>query len=218
MNFQKLNHPLNLKKIDSKLILLLVFSFLIPFLLIFNLDCNKCIIQSDSAQSSILFLCIIPLIIIVFIFRENPIDFGFSLGDKKKVIIYSIIFSIFFTPLIFLVQYVPGVFNYYSANVFPSFIDFLIFELKLAIGLFSWEFFFRGLILFGLHKKLGNLALPIHAIPFAIFHLGKPNAEVFFSFFAALVLGQIALKSKSFLPAFIIHWILATELILLTNF
>jgi len=218
MNLPHLKHTLNLKKINPKLILILLLSFLIPFLFIFNLDCDKCIIQSDPTESALLFFCIIPLLIIVFIFREHPIEFGFSFGDKKKVLIYSIIFSIFLIPLIFLSQYFPGVLSYYSTNTFTNIFDLLLFELKLGIGLFSWEFFFRGFALFGLYKKIGNLALPIHAIPFAIFHLGKPNIEVIFSFFAALLLGQIALKSKSFLPAFVIHWILATEMLLLTNF
>jgi membrane protease YdiL (CAAX protease family) len=96
--------------------------------------------------------------------------------------------------------------------------DFLYFEATHGALLFFWEFFFRGFILFGLAKKIGPTALPVHAIPFALFHMGKPSAEVIASFFAALLLGQIALKAKSFLPAFLIHWAIHAEMIFLANF
>ncbi|MFA6065070.1 MAG: CPBP family intramembrane glutamic endopeptidase [archaeon] len=216
MHFGHLQKKLNLK-IDFKSCLLLALSLFIPFLFVVNLDCSKCIVPLDSALASLFFYGLIPLVIIVFLFREDPKVFGYSLGDKKLVLFSSIIFSLYLTPIILLFHFIPNLSAYYSIQTFASISEFILFELKLGVELFFWELFFRGFILFGLYKKLGNIALPIHAIPFTFFHLGKPPIEIIFSFIAALLLGQIALKSKSFLPAFAIHWIIATEMILLVN-
>lgn len=71
--------------------------------------------------------------------------------------------------------------------------------------MFAWEFFFRGFLLTLLSKNLGGWAVVAQAVPFCIAHLGKPPAEVGASFFAGLILGFVAWRERSFLPAFIGH-------------
>jgi len=168
--------------------------------------------------TSILLYGIIPLIIIIFIFKESPKKFGYSFGNKRKVIFYSIFFSMILTPIILLGYFFPDVNTYYTIKSMTSLHSLFLLELNMGFIISFWELFFRGFILFGLYKKIGNAALPVHAIPFALFHLGKPNIEVLASFFAAILLGQIAIKSNSFLPAFFIHWVINAQLYLITNF
>jgi uncharacterized protein len=199
----------DLEKIDIKLWFLLFLSFFIPF--VFRL------IPLDSKLNSVLLYGIIPILVIIFVFKEPIKDFGYSFGDKKKVVFYSLFFSALVIPIVALSYFIPAVINYYTIKSVFDINSFLLFELNIGFSLFFWELFFRGFVLFGLYKKLGNVALPIHAIPFALFHFGKPNIEIFASFFAALLLGQIALKSKSFLPAFVIHWVINAEIFLLLN-
>ena len=43
-------------------------------------------------------------------------------------------------------------------------------------------------------------------IPFFILHKGKPEIELFASIFAGLVLGVQALRSRSFIYAWLLHW------------
>lgn len=46
----------------------------------------------------------------------------------------------------------------------------------------------------------------IQALLFGIMHIGKPLQEVFGSFIAGIILGVLALRSRSFLPCFWLHW------------
>ena len=209
MYINYLKEIFDFKKIDFKLWLLLFLSFFLPFVFRF--------VPLNSYLNSILFYCIIPIVIILFIFKEPVKTFGYSFGDKKKVIFYSVVFSLIVTPIVMLSYFIPAVTNYYTIKPIIDIGSFLLFELNVGVLIFFWELFFRGFILFGLYKKLGNVALPIHAIPFALLHIGKPDIEVVASFFAALLLGQIAIKSKSFLPAFVIHWVINAEIYLLAN-
>lgn len=72
--------------------------------------------------------------------------------------------------------------------------------------MFTWEFFFRGYMLFGLEKKLGRASILVQAIPFAIMHYRKPPLEAYGSIFAGIFLGIIALRARSFLPCALLHF------------
>ena len=210
MLFKAIREIFDFQGIDWKLWLLLFLSFFIPF--------AKGFFQLNEPLSSAVFYGAIPFAIILVVFRAPIKNFGISFGIKKKVILYSIVFSLLLAPAIAIAYFLPDVRAYYSIKTMAGLGDFIYFEATHGALLFFWEFFFRGFILFGLAKKIGPTALPVHAIPFALFHMGKPGAEVIASFFAALLLGQIALKAKSFLPAFLIHWVIHAEMIFLANF
>lgn len=205
-----LREVFDLKGIDWRLWLLLFLSFFLPFAMGFS--------QLPALVNSAIFYAAIPLAIILIVFRASIKNFGISFGIKKKVIIYSIVFSLLLAPAIAIAYALPDVRAYYSIKTIADLGDFIYFEAMHGALLFFWEFFFRGFILFGLFSRIGKTALPVHAIPFALFHMGKPSAEVIASFFAALLLGQIALKANTFLPAFFIHWAIHAEMIFLANF
>ena len=75
--------------------------------------------------------------------------------------------------------------------------------------MFSWEFFFRGFMLFGLEKRFGNYSLLIQTIPFAALHNRKPIAEAMGSIVAGLLLGVVALETRSFIYGAATHWFVA---------
>jgi len=45
---------------------------------------------------------IIPLLIILIFFRENPREYGFSFGDWKLGLVYTLLGALFMTPVIYL--------------------------------------------------------------------------------------------------------------------
>jgi hypothetical protein len=71
----------------------------------------------------------------------------------------------------------------------------------------GWEFFWRGYSLFGLKSKFGYYSIFIQMIPFFILHKGKPEVELFASIFAGLILGVQALRSRSFIYCWLLHWL-----------
>ena len=103
----------------------------------------------------------------------------------------------------------------------------LYYELGMGFYMFCWEFFFRGFLLFGLMKtRLGTTgAVLAQAVPFALLHwswqavASKPSQEVIGSFIAAIVLGILAVRTRSFLYGYLAHWgvSLTLDLILLAE-
>ena len=78
----------------------------------------------------------------------------------------------------------------------------------MALYIFSWEFFWRGFFLFGLEEKFGAYAIFIQMLPFVFLHFGKPFGETITSIFGALILGMLALKTRSFIYGFILHFLM----------
>ena len=82
------------------------------------------------------------------------------------------------------------------------------------LDLIGWEFFFRGWILFGYARKFGPEALWLQAVPFALAHLGKPEVETLTTIFGGFAFGWVAYRTRSFVWPFLIHWFIATFIII----
>ena len=93
-----------------------------------------------------------------------------------------------------------------------TFFYFAVWQGARLVFMAGWEFVHRGFLLFGLERQMGRWAVLATAIPFALVHLNKPELEAYGSFVAALVLGWLALRSRSFLPGMVLHWALALTL------
>ncbi len=150
---------------------------------------------------------VIPLFIIMFLFRENPKEYGFSLGDWKAGLIITAIGVLIMAPVIYLlgrgdesmrVYYQP----YMNGLPWTTFLD-----------LIGWEFLFRGWILFGYLRQFGPESLWLQAVPFALMHNGKPEVETLSTIFGGFAFGWVAYRTKSFLYPFLFHWFISTFII-----
>src|SRR5204863_6812623 len=84
------------------------------------------------------------------------------------------------------------------------------FEFTYGFYLLCWEWFYRGFLTFGLARAFGAVpAIVLQAIAFGIMHWGKPTPEFVSSFFGGAVLAWLALRARSFLPGFYLHWSIA---------
>ncbi len=155
-------------------------------------------------------MSVLPILSIKLIFKQNLADYGFTLGDKKFGLITS---GLFFLTMLIVIWIVSGSITFASTypqggiKVRESFMIFFLYELCILVYMFGWEFFWRGYILFGLKQKFGYYAVFIQMIPFFILHKGKPEIELFASIFAGLILGIQALRSRSFIYSWILHWL-----------
>ncbi|NWG34058.1 MAG: CPBP family intramembrane metalloprotease [Chloroflexi bacterium] len=149
----------------------------------------------------------IPLFVILVFFREHPGKYGFSLGDWKAGLLLTALGILLMTPVIYyLGSGDPSMQEYYKplTNGLPwtTFLD-----------LIGWEFLFRGWILFGYARKFGAEALWLQAVPFALMHNGKPEIETLSTIFGGFAFGWVAWRTKSFVWPFLIHWFIATLII-----
>ena len=90
---------------------------------------------------------------------------------------------------------------------------FIVYELCYAVYYFGWEFFFRGFMLFGLAGAVGAAnAVLIQTIPSTLAHIGKPTPEVLAAVAAGLVFGAVALRTRSVLYVFLLHYLIGVTL------
>jgi uncharacterized protein len=156
---------------------------------------------------TILYLAV-PMVCIVLVFREDPREYGFALGDWKAGLLIVALSIALMSPLLWLVGRGQAMQVYYQSQVtglpWNTFID-----------LCGWEFFFRGFILFAYVRKFGHDALWLQALPFALAHIGKPEVEALSTIFGGFAFGWIAFRTRSFIYPFLIHWFVTSFTILL---
>lgn len=154
----------------------------------------------------IVFFVLGSAIIKIFL-KENISNYGLTTGYFSVGIKFTIIFLIIMIPIIWVVSSLPE-----FAETYPqlkaareTWTTFFIFESGMLIYMFGWEFLWRGFMLFGLEKKFGYYTVLIQMIPFVILHNGKPAGETFGAIIAAIALGALAIRTRSFLYGVIIH-------------
>lgn len=150
----------------------------------------------------------LPIMLVLLVIRQEPSSFGLTLGDARRG--YRLAALLFVAALPFLIYAATrqDFQAYYpiQKRAAHNLAYFAYFELSYGMYLFCWEFFFRGFLLFGLARLIGWWSVFVQATAFGIMHMGKPPAEVAASFVSGLILGIIALRARSFVPCFVLHW------------
>lgn len=176
--------------------------------LILIVDLYRRLLWSKTADHVLLYL-VVPLAVILLIFRHKPARYGFSFGDWRTGIVITLTACLLIAPVLYFVTKAdPNMTAYYQGGISPSL------PLLTFLDLIGWEFFFRGWILFGYAEEFGDNALWLQAVPFALAHIGKPEIETLSCIFGGFAFGLIAYKTKSFLYAFLVHWFVNTFVVL----
>jgi uncharacterized protein len=150
---------------------------------------------------------LIPWVITRFVFREGVAGYGLnSKGITKHLWIYLVLFLMVF-PFVVLVSFSPSFKAIYPFYKPPTggWMLFLIFEIFYLVQFFYLEFFFRGYIIFNLEKSLGYYSVLIMAIPYCMIHFQKPLPEALAAIGAGIILGMLALKTRSLWYGVLIH-------------
>lgn len=162
----------------------------------------------DYIVTNVAALFWLPMLSILLILRQEPTSFGFGLGDLRWGMRRAGLLFALVLPFLVYASRLQAFQDYYPIQRWAecSFGEFAYYELTYGMYLFCWEFFFRGFLLFGLSRSIGVFSVFVQAAAFGIMHLGKPQPEVLASFATGIVLGLVALRSKSFVSAFAVHW------------
>jgi membrane protease YdiL (CAAX protease family) len=98
-------------------------------------------------------------------------------------------------------------------SVRPDLFGFITYAPMQFLYYGAWEVLFRGVLLFGLQKRLG--AGPANALQTAlsvIAHFGRPFTETFSAVPAGLIFGGVCLRTRSIWYVAIIHWLVGVSL------
>jgi uncharacterized protein len=153
----------------------------------------------------------IPMLIVLHAFREDPAEYGVRLGDWK----FGLRATAVLLPLIAVCLLYPASVNPEMRQAFPFAPEagrspgaFIMFQVPRGILFYTaWEFFFRGFILFGLRRYVGDwMAICIQTIPQCLWHIGMPNGELLSSIAGGVLFGVIALRTRSVLWPALLHF------------
>jgi hypothetical protein len=81
----------------------------------------------------------------------------------------------------------------------------LLYEFYYGLDFLSIELFFRGLLVIGLARYAGATAILPMAVFYCTIHFGKPLGECITSFFGGLILGVLAMRTRSILGGLMVH-------------
>jgi membrane protease YdiL (CAAX protease family) len=148
--------------------------------------------------------------VILLAFRRTPRDYGIALGNPKVWLRDVIFFYLIFLVILFIAFKFTNLKNIYplyrkATQGMGFFFFYQMIQLWYMVG---WEFFFRGFMLFGLERSLGRMSVLVQAIVFGLAHFRKPQLEAYGAVIAGVFLGLIALRSRSFLPCIILHYLI----------
>ena len=159
------------------------------------------------AVVSIITRLLIPMGIIVFVFRERLRDFGFRVRGTAGLARVYLGLLAFMLPILFYVSSLPGYQAKYPmyAHAGASWKALLLYELSYFFVFLSGEAFWRGFMVHALAPRFGLYGLAIMSIPYAMIHFGKPFTESMGAIITGVVLGYLSLKHRSFWLGVALH-------------
>jgi membrane protease YdiL (CAAX protease family) len=188
---------------DLKLTLIIIMGTILPMI-----DYYDHQITNVKAYDRLVLYFFIPMAVILIVFRDKPVDYGFRIGNWRKGLLWTAIGCFGMAIILWFLAQTPAMQSFYTAKA-PDNTGFLIYIT--AADLFGWEFMWRGFMLFGLAAVLGpGPAIWLQAVPFAFMHLGKPEIETLSTIFGGAAFGYVSWQTGSFLYPFLIHWFIAS--------
>ncbi len=160
---------------------------------------------------SFFLLCFVIPAVFTRLYLNRPLrDFGLRLGEFRQGVIFAmVVIPLVVAPLAYIASRMPDVrAEYPLAKILLSRSDLIVwYELCYVVFYYiAWEFYFRGVLLFGLREPLGDfMAILVQTVPSSLIHLGKPEGEALGSILAGLVFGLVALRTRSIWYVFMVH-------------
>jgi membrane protease YdiL (CAAX protease family) len=150
---------------------------------------------------------VLPMIVMAILPGERIRDCHVSLrGFFRHLWIYVALF-LCVLPAVIAASKTPAFRHTYPfyrlAN--RSHFDLWAWEVLYGIQFVSLEFFFRGFLLQGLRRALGSNAIFVMIVPYCMIHYGKPLPETLGAIGAGLILGTLAMRTRSIWGGVLIH-------------
>lgn len=158
------------------------------------------------ATASAILRVLIPLGVILWWFKDSPRNYGYRLWEKGHLWVYAGMY-VLILPVLIGMSFTTSFQKKYPFwdHAGDSWSHLVLYEIPYMFQFLSLEAFFRGFFIFALYKRFGYYSVVIMTMPYCMIHFGKPMTETLGAIVAGLVLGYLALKSKSWLPGAMLH-------------
>ncbi|HEU4407352.1 MAG TPA: CPBP family intramembrane glutamic endopeptidase [Polyangiaceae bacterium] len=139
--------------------------------------------------------------------RDSLLDMGLRpRGLRQHAWVYLACLALV-APCVLLVARQPDFGAYYPfyRQASRSWLDFIAWELLYFAQFVGLEIFFRGFWLAVLRRQAGSAAIFSMVVPYCMIHYGKPYLEANGAVLAGVVLGTLAMKTRSIYAGLGVH-------------
>ena len=158
---------------------------------------------------------LVPIIIIKSVFHEPLSRYGVQIGDAR----FGWLAVLVMAPVMIALTY-PSANNPQFLAQYPLFKGatasagiFAGHSMLLLMYYLGYEMLMRGFIQFGLREQLGDWnAILVQTAVSTLFHIGKPDGEIFSAILGGIIWGIVVFRSRSLLYVLIVHWLLGVSL------
>ncbi|GEM_PF-1542314 len=181
--------------------------------LVFGLPRESIAATAALAGTAVLLFAALPLTIIKYVYKEEASAYGWRLPENnKKALLATLLVLLPHLLLAFYLSHNTSFQEFYDGKN-TTVLYFLIIAVVLPAFYFvAEEFLFRGFLLFTLWNKYRYAGVALNIALFALLHISKPPLEIGFAVVSGALLCWLALTTKSFVPAAVVHF--ATALML----
>ena len=150
---------------------------------------------------------LIPAGIIVRVLKRRPVEFGYRIRGIARHFPMYIGMYLVMLPLLIWASSLASFRSFYPFydRAGEGGVAFWLYELGYLFQFIGLEAFFRGFLTFGLLRRFGMLSIVVMTVPYTMIHFGKPMPEATAAIFAGLILGYMAVRSRSFVPGIFLH-------------
>lgn len=154
---------------------------------------------------------LLPFVVWPFLFRRDPLrDMGLRFaGFRQHGWLYAL-FVVVMVPILLIVSRQPDFGAYYPmcATAGRSWVEFAVWEVVYLSQFVALEMFFRG---WWIHttRIFGTGAIFSMIVPYAMIHFGKPYLESCSALIAGVVLGSLAIRTRSIWAGAAVHGTIA---------
>jgi membrane protease YdiL (CAAX protease family) len=191
---------------DARIAQLVIVSLTI-LILAFN---NRVI---DHAYDRFVLEFLVPMAIILVVWREDPRRYGLTLGDWRRGLPITLAGIAVMAVVIWIVMQQPDFKHYYTASLAGRPTWRLVVDT--GVDILAWEFFCRGWLLWGLGRRYGADAIWLQVIPFTLMHVYKPQLEQFSTILGGAFFGILAWRTRSMIWGWLLHWFMMAWVLLL---
>ena len=156
---------------------------------------------------------VLPLYLFYKFVDRHESNFYGTAPKRKGLVVYGLMLGVM-VPLITLASFQPDFLAAYpaykdtNANEFfavPEWVTALIYELCYGWDFVPTELLFRGFLVIGMSRVLGNGAVLPMVVWYCAIHFGRPLGEAISSVFGGYLLGVLALSTRSIWGGLLIH-------------